>query len=260
MRAPLRRFALLVSLILSLLSCARAASAQVNAEALRSQTKKHPTFLWVDGSLVTRRGNINGTIAGASIFAGTVLDPHLLFGKATGDYTEFNGKPTVARYMAHVRYNYLVHPLLALEGLVQGQHDRFRRLLFRNVLGAGVRVPFLTTDDIELFAGTTYLLEGEVIAEEEPFPRESDRWHRSSTYLGANYAITKASSVSTVTYMQPRFDRPHDFRVLHESLASFAITKMLVARVGLVMRYDHEPPGGVRPLDLEVKNTLGLKF
>jgi hypothetical protein len=260
MRAPLRRVALVVSFVVSMLSCGRTASAQVNAEALRSQTKKHPTFLWVSGSLVTRSGNVNGTIAGASIFAGTVQDPHLLFGKATGDYTEFSGDATIARYMAHVRYNYKLHPLLALEALVQGQHDRFRRLLFRNVLGAGVRVPFLTTDELELFSGTTYLLEGEVIAEAEPFPRESDRWHRSSTYLGANYAITKASSVSTVTYMQPRFDRPHDFRVLHESLASFAITKMLVASVGFIMRYDHEPPGGVRPLDIEVKNTLGLKF
>lgn len=250
----------LVLIALMLLASPRWARAQVNAEALRSNLKKHPTFLWVDGSLVTRSGNVSGTIAGASLFAGTISAPHLLFGKMQGDYTEFSGVANVARYMAHVRYNYMLLPLLSLEALGQVQHDRFRRLLFRDVLGVGVRVPFFTTDTLELFTGTTYLLEGEIISAQDPYPRVTDRWHRSSTYAGINYAVSSMSSVSTVTYMQPRFDRPKDFRVLHESFASFAISKWFFARVGVTMRYDHEPPPGVRPTDLEVKNSLGLKF
>lgn len=249
-----------IALVAAFFAAPRAARAQVNAEALRGQLRKHPTFLWIDGSLVTRTGNVDGSVAGGSIFAGTVYDPHLVFGKVQGDYTEFAGVARVARYMAHVRYNYKLLPNLSLEALVQAQHDRFRRLLFRDVLGAGVRAPFLPTDDLEVFVGTTYILEGEILSASDPYPREVDRWHRSSSFFGINYAITAASALSTVTYLQPRFDRPSDFRVLHETLVSFDITKRFVAKIGVVMRYDHDPPPGVRPTDLEVKNSLGLKF
>ena len=59
---------------------------------------------------------------------------------------------------------------------------------------------------------------------------------------------------------QLRFDDPSDFRVLHDSFVSFTITKMLAARISWTIYTQSVPPPDVKPYDVEVKNTLALKF
>lgn len=236
------------------------ADAQVNAEALRSQLKRTPRFVWLDGSLVTRAGNVSGSVAGASIFTGITHERHVVFSRAQGDYTEFDGEAQVARYTVHARYGYTVLPWLMPEALWQVQHDRFRRLLFREVQGLGPRFVLVQERELELFWAVTYLLESEVLAAEGSDPRRFDVWHRASTYAGANVEVTPGATLSTVTYLQPRIDDASDYRILHETWLTVDVTKVLALRLGVSFRYDHDPPSGVKPGDLEVKNSLVFKL
>ena len=237
------------------------ARAQVNAETLRVALRDHPTFLWLDGALVTRAGNSQGATVAASAFGGITRLPHLVFGKASADYaTTTNATLIVARSLAHVRYNYETTQRLSLEVLTQVQHDYFRRLAVRDLYGTGLRFNVARTKNFELFAGTTMLLEHQIIAATSAHRGESDLGARSSNYAGANMALGEHVEVNSVTYVQPRLARPKDFRVLHETIVTLAITKRLAAKIAANVTYDREPPAGVLPADVEVKNSLAVKF
>lgn len=238
-----------------------AARAQVNAESLRVALRKNPTFLWLDGALVTRTGNSQSMTLAASAFGGITRPPHLFFGRAAADYaTTSQDALVVARSLAHVRYNYETTPFLFLELLAQVQHDHFRRLAVRDLYGTGLRFNFLRTDDFELFSGTTIILEQQVISRTDLYPGRSDLWARSSDYAGFNAAVASFAQLNSVTYVQPRLDRPRDFRVLHETIVTFAITKRLAAKISFNVTYDREPVAGVLPADVELKNSLAVKF
>lgn len=236
------------------------ANAQVNAEALRSTLRKNPNFLWLEGALVGRSGNTETMTFAASAFGGLTSEPHLFFTRLSADYGQARGNTTVARWMAHARYNYRLSSVVALEALTQVQHDRFRRIAVRDLYGAGLRFDLLRYEDLEVFAGTTYLFEHEVVESVPGSPTYKDFWHRSSNYGGVNLRIDPLVELSSVVYAQPRFDRPLDFRVLSETLVSFTISKLLSARVSATLWYDNRPPFGVRTYDLEVKNSLVVKL
>jgi Protein of unknown function, DUF481 len=140
------------------------------------------------------------------------------------------------------------------------QHDHFRRLSVRDLYGTGLRFNIVREKPFELFAGTTILLEQQVITPTDPYPGRSDLWARSSNYAGVNLAFWDFGNLTTVTYIQPRLDRPKDFRVLHETILTLAINKRLAAKLSANLTYDREPPAGVLPADLEIKNSLAVKF
>jgi hypothetical protein len=257
-----------LALITGLVAREPQAHAQVNAEALRSNLRKNPKFLWIEGALVGRAGNTQTTTFAGALFSGITSEPHLFFARLSADYGEARGTRNVSRWLAHARYNYRVNWLLALEALAQAQHDRFRRIGVRDLYGAGPRFAIVTREDFEIFSGTTYLLEHEVITADIPNAAagtppavESNKiWNRSSTYAGLNVKIAPIVDASTVTYFQPRFDKPSDFRLLSDSFIAVTITKMLSARVSGSVWYDNDPPAGVKTYDVEVKNSLVLKF
>lgn len=239
---------------------AASARAQVNAEALRSALRAHPTFLSVDASLVGRAGNTRNTAFSGSVFAGVTSEPHVAFAKASADYGQAAGKTTVARWVVHARYNYWITPRVAMEVLGQAQHDRFRRLLVRDLYGSGLRWAVVEEDDVELIAGTTYIVEHEALNAIETSPGSSSVVHRSSSYFAINAHLNPLVDASTVTYMQPRFDHPSDYHVLHESYLTVAVTKLLAVKMSATFWYDSDPPLSVGPFDLEVKNSLQLRF
>lgn len=235
------------------------AHAQVNAEALRSSLRQTPRFLWLETGLVGRTGNTQTMTFTGSAFGGYTSEPHLFFSRIAADYGQARGDTTVARWMAHARYNYQLTKVVAGEALTQVQHDRFRRLAIRDLYGVGLRFIVDREDDREVFFGTTYLFEHEVIESVPGSPQFNDVWHRSSNYVGINIHAAPVD-LSTVTYAQPRFDRPLDFRILSETFVTFAISKLLSARVSASVWYDNRPPFDVRTYDAEIKNSLVVKL
>lgn len=235
------------------------ARAQVNAEALRSSLRQTPRFLWLEGGLVGRTGNTQTMTFTGSAFGGYTHEPHLFFSRLSADYGQARGATTVARWMAHARYNYRFTDVIAGEALTQVQHDRFRRLAIRDLYGVGLRFEVDRAEEHELFLGTTYLFEHEVLESVPGSPQYDNAWHRSSNYIGFNLRAAPVD-LSTVTYLQPRFDRPLDFRIMSETLVSFTITKLLAARVSGTVWYDNRPPFGVQTYDVEIKNSLVVKL
>lgn len=241
-------------------SAPRLASAQVNAEALRSTLKQNPRFLWLQSSLNGNTGNTNTITYSGAAFGGLTSLPHLAFARGSADFGAASGKTNVAKWVAHARYNYEILEILALEAFAQVQHDRFRRLNIRDLYGLGLRAILYADKENELFFGSAYMLEHEVIGAIPEAGGTNDIWHRSSNYLGFNVAISPIVTASTVLYFQPRFDRLPDFRILSDSVVAFTITKLLSAGISANLWYDNRPPALVHTYDLAIKNSLIFKL
>lgn len=250
-----------------LLALSGSAFAQVNAEAIRSQLARDSVMAALDANVLTRAGNTEGTTVGGAISGALVKRRHLAFGKGQADYARNFNATTVSRAFAHVRYNYTLTEIFAMEGYAQIQSDQFRRLGLREVAGIGPRFEIVHNNDIEIFAATSFMIENELLlAYDDPDTgrridgRHQDLYYRSSNYAGVNYAIDDKSQITAVMYLQPRFDRPADYRVLYEGAAILGITKLLAVKLSVSFRYDSEPPIAVKSSDLEVKNSLSLRF
>ncbi len=259
-RSPTGPVAIVASLLAVATGGISPAAAQVNAEALRSTIRDNPRFLSVEGALAGRTGNTRTLTFSGGLFGALTHDDHLFFSRLSADYGEAANVTTVARWMVHTRYNFRITELVAFEALAQVQHDRFRRLAIRDLYGAGLRFNIVREKELEVFAGTTYIFEHELLESREGSPGENEVWNRSSNYVGVNTRISPLVDASSVTYFQPRFDRPSDFRIMSETFCSFTITKLLSARVSGSVWVDSDPPPRVRTYDVEIKNSLVLRL
>ena len=84
--------------------------------------------------------------------------------------------------------------------------------------------------------------------------------HRFSNYASLTLRAHPKIIVTSVSYVQPRFDEPSDFKILSVTQADFEIAGMLHSRVDVTVRYDSVGPADVSSTDLEIKNGLELVF
>jgi hypothetical protein len=261
-RANLRR-ALFAAFLaqLPIILAARSADAQVNVETFRSDLKNQPYFFSLEGSFTGMLGNTRGGVVGASVFGGVKRGNHLIFAKAQGDYAAFSGKTSVFKSFAHLRYNYEIRRFLYAEVFSQVQQDKFQRLALRNVEGVGPRFGILQTKALELYYGTAYMFEYEVVSQEKGGPAPVGTVaHRWSNYVSIMLNIDERTRFTSVLYVQPRFDDFTDLRLLNETSFGVKLKSPLSLKLGVVVRYDSKPPASVFPADLEAKNSIAVTF
>jgi hypothetical protein len=261
------RFHLRVRAALALLLFALAAlastraSAQVNTEPLRKRIKTTGYSFLVEGSVTGDAGNTEGIQAGGGLGAGFARDPHLVFAYVRGDYSRFNHVTQMAKAFAHARYNYELADWIWGELFAQAQSDQFQRLKLRNLFGLGPRVRALHADSFDVYVGTAYMIERDVISVAPGSGDLSDfviaRW---SSYLTAHWDIDTRVVLATTMYVQPQITDFSNVRLLSESLFTFKVTPILSASISGTIRYDSAPPSQVKPTDAEIKNTLSVLF
>lgn len=243
-----------------MLACGRTAFAQVSVESFRDRIADDGISASIDGRLTGDSGNTRGVSAGVAAFFGGRSDPHLGFLAASGNYNSSFGETQAENYFGHARYNYALAPRLWLEAFAQIEHDRFKRLKLRRLVGSGPRVRVLDAEPVRAYLGTAYMLEFETLDASETSPGSDSRAHRWSNYLSGVYDADEGITLSVMAFYQPRFDRFADYRVLVLSSAEFEINDLVSASLQFNYQYDSLPPPDVRPADVSVINALGLRF
>jgi hypothetical protein len=260
-QCPSRRGARATTVLVLALSCiARPGLAQVSVESFRERIPDDGVAASVDARLTGKSGNTNGLDTGAAGFLGGRSQPHLAFLALAGDYKRYDRETQVAEYFGHLRYNLGLASRLWLEAFGQVEHDEFRRLVLRRLLGTGPRVRLLDTEPLRAYFGTAYMLEVETLAAEDESPRSDSTSHRWSNYLSALLKVHDRITLSVMAFYQPRFDKLSDYRVLALTSAEFEVTPTLSSSLQFNYEYDSHPPSGVRRADVAVVNVLGLRF
>ncbi|HEX2872472.1 MAG TPA: DUF481 domain-containing protein [Polyangiaceae bacterium] len=236
------------------------AHAQVNVEALRSQLKEASFGARVAGSLSSYAGNTQGVILGSAGLVGARLQRHTGFLAVSGDYARLNHVVSVAKWFGHARHNYRLMEALWWEGFGQLESDRFRRVASRRLLGTGLRVQLFDSEALEVFYGVAYLHEHSDLASRQAGSAGEGTAHRFGNYAAVTLRAHRRIVLTSVSYVQPRFDAPSDAKILNVTQAAFEIAGMLRSRIDATLRYDSVGPADVNRADLELKNSLELVF
>ncbi len=188
------------------------------------------------------------------------------------------GSRFVNKANVHLRYNYEIRPWLAAEAFTQVERDEFLLLEGRVLFGLGPRfVPF-NDGQFSLSLGTDWMLEYEALDAARivrPLPADT-LVHRWSSYLALVYA-TDRLRMSSTTYLQPRFDRFRDLRLMSEATLDVTLIEPISIRLTLRLRWDSMPSvycagdvgiGGCAPVDefrlrevdLGIENSINIRF
>jgi hypothetical protein len=235
---------------------------QVNIETLRGDLREKPAKAQLEGSFAGRLGNVDGVVAGGGANGAARSGNHRFYASTSGDYTRFGHQTKVSKSFVHLRYNYvLLHDWLLGEIFVQQQHDKFQRLLLRELLGAGPRFVLADEEDLRLACGTSWMLEYERIAVATGAPDNPQILaHRWNNYLSAMVRPDDRVRAIATIYVQPRFDHFSDIRMLLEAAVQTDVTKVFGLKVLATIRHDTQPPTEVKRTDIEVKNAIVVKF
>jgi hypothetical protein len=172
-----------------------------------------------------------------------------------------NGERFFDQALAHLRHVVTLNDLLQQETFLQYDFNKKRKLLQRELLGAGVRLRLFKTDIIKLRTGLAYMLEKERYS----LPRRTRHGdqvyvQRLSSYLTCEIRMQKIVRLLTVSYYQPRFDDWTDYKFLSENMLIVDVGKHLDITNSVNFRFDSMPPEGVRKLDMVSKFGVSVKF
>jgi hypothetical protein len=247
-------------------------SAQVNTEALRKED--------LSPGLHTTLGADLGYIAGNSNLV--QLRSNLRFDYLSGGNHFFlvtqyqQGRKDERRFInkgfAHLRGVKTLTPRLHVEGFLQREFNEFIDLEDRQLAGGGLRIRWHqrqgtaeTPPPLQLNTGVGLMWERERIDTSGQAPGDPEHGAvasliRSTNYLVVRWNIDNRLALLSTTYYQFDLRRLSDYRVLWEGRLNFTITKGLSLTVNLNLRYDSEPPRGIKPLDLEITNGVSYSF
>ena len=241
-------------------SMPRPASAQVNVEPLRKELERERLGGRVGASLAGYRGNTEGVVMGALVLVGGHLGRHFGYVNAAGDYSRLGGSTQVAKTFGHVRHNYELLPWLWSEAFAQLESDRFRRIVLRELIGAGSRLAIVKTEATSSYLGLAYLLEYTRITEAQAPADRTTLAHRLSGYATVTFEPSRRVLLSETLYFQPRIVAPSNYHLLSVTALVFSVTDRLASRIDSTLRYESEPPADVGSLDWEIKNSIMLRF
>lgn len=179
----------------------------------------------------------------------------------------------------HLRYNYEVREWLVPEVFGQVERDEFLLVESRVLFGLGPRFVPWANDEFTFALGTDYMLEYEALDAERvvrPLPAQT-LVHRWSSYLSLVYAANDRLRMSSTTYVQPRFDRFADLRLLTDAALEITLVEQLSIRLGLRVRWDSQPSVfcasaigidgcpiddqmRLREVDIGVENAIAVRF
>lgn len=233
-------------LIKVLLLVVNMAFAQVNTEGMRKETKE---------GFIKTVGTEFGLNAGNTEhfkFRSTIrIDYHKgkLYSFIVGQYERGieDDEDFVNKAFAHLRFVYNKR----YEAFFQKEFNDLILLEDRNLIGGGLRTKLLKS----LYMGNGLMWEKEVLKDN---PTMSII--RSTNYLTYKKRFNKMNVVAATVYGQPHIERFKDYRILFESMLNLGITEKLMFSLVMKLRYDSEPPTGVKKTDIELANGFAYSF
>jgi hypothetical protein len=157
----------------------------------------------------------------------------------------------------HLRYNYELDPEeWVWEAFVQAQYNERTRILFRGLMGTGIRWKLKKYLKQKFYIGVLYMLERNELNKTEVLENN----HRLSTYLSFNFKLNSFSKFSSTTYFQPLLNQLYNYRLSSESALVFGLSKKWSFKGTFTMNYDNDPRLPANFPDLTYSWINGLRY
>jgi putative salt-induced outer membrane protein YdiY len=238
-----------------------AADAQVNTERFRSGDEPDGVSGSAELSFANRTGNTDKLEVGAALRAGWRRGPRMALGIVDLSVEKAGEETTTNDSFVHLRGGRDLSARLMWEGFVQYEYDRFAKLNARTLVGTGPRLTLHRGETVAAFLGLAWMLEWERLDVPPGGPDPSrSRVHRLSTYLTVEVDPADRLAFMNTVYVQPRPDETSDTRVLDEAALKVGVAGPVSLKVSFSLRYDGEPPSGVKHVDTALENRLVWDF
>lgn len=179
----------------------------------------------------------------------------------SGGYGWNNGDQFSNELIAHLRNVEGLNNWLQFESFLQFDYNKKRKLLARELIGAGFRYKLLTIKKLKLRAGTTYFYEIESYDLTETSVHEQKiNANRFSTYFTFELDLKSDINFLSVSYYQPDLLKFSDYRLISENTLVIVLSELLDFNVKFNLRFDATPPDGIKDLDTITKLGLSFKF
>jgi hypothetical protein len=238
-----------------------AAWPQVNTERLRRADGDEGVSGSVEVLLANRTGNTDLAEGGLTLGLAWRGGRRTALFLADVDAGRARDETTVNRGFVHLRGGRDLTARVAWEAFVQHEYDHLARLTARSLVGTGPRFTVFRRKRATAHLGVAYMFEREEVdlapgSGEAPVQRN----HRVSSYLAVALGVGARVSFGNTVYVQPRIAEARDVRVLEEATLKVGLVGALSLKTALTVRYDEEPPAGVKDLDTAVTNRLAWDF
>ncbi|MCA9695789.1 MAG: DUF481 domain-containing protein [Myxococcales bacterium] len=149
--------------------------------------------------------------------------------------------------LGHLRYAFEVLRWLDVEAYTQLATDQFLLLRTRYLVGFGPRFALFEDDLFGAYLGTSYYAEHERLDPDQFLLQPGGQgptnwWHRWSNYLTLRLRATESLLLTSITYVQPRFDRLRDVYLLNDSVLEFKVSPYISFTLSTSIRFDSAPP------------------
>ncbi|MGC1516225.1 MAG: DUF481 domain-containing protein [Maribacter sp.] len=124
----------------------------------------------------------------------------------------------------HLRYNQKLSDLFRLEAFIQNQNNALLTINSRNLIGAGIRLKVVSTENTKAYFGNSYMYEIERI----DLTDQQLYNHRNNSYLSVNQSFKKTKLDLTGTlYFQPLYREIGNHRILCQLKSELPITEVI---------------------------------
>ncbi len=187
---------------------------------------------------------------------------NVVFLTSNYSFTRLNENRFVNNAQSHLRFIREHSARLSYELFGQHQFNEFTRLEQRLLFGGGGRFQVFQAPRAEVFLGAGYMLERETLDLPARAANEGrSEHHRSTNYLTVRYnSQDKRLRLVETLYLQARFDRLQDYRVLSETSFEIQLLRRLALALNLNVTHDSEPPAGIEETDIVLSNSLRYSF
>ena len=166
----------------------------------------------------------------------------------------------VNKGMAHARIIRSFTQHVLVESFIQKQFNESILLNDRNLAGGGVRFASHPRDSrFNIYLGIGAMWEHERINDAKR-GEITTRIVRSTNYINWTGKLDERITTSATGYYQVHVRRFQDYRILFEGSITFSLTTKLAFPLRVNVRYDSEPPTGIRKHDVEIFNGLRYTF
>jgi hypothetical protein len=237
------------------------AHAQVNTEKLRQWDDSLGLTGAAGLSLNWRAGNtefLSYALTGRMDYR---AENFLFFILAEYSLISKDGEAFSRKGFYHARLNVPVEEWATWEIFGQQEGNRSTRLAQRWLAGTGGRFGIADGSVLKMVLGTAYMYEYEELSSwTEGVDVPVARVHRWSNYFVIRLVISDYADLVNTVYFQPRFDRIHDYRLLEEAVLAVKLGAWLTLQNELQLRYDNEPPSGIKPSDIAFLTGIAVTF
>jgi putative salt-induced outer membrane protein YdiY len=156
----------------------------------------------------------------------------------------------------HGRYSYNSKQFkkIYLEGFEQFQYNQIQLINLRTLVGGGARAIVVDKDSASISLGAF------VMGEYEESRSNVNRHIRYSTFFSFDFQFNKTTGINSITYYQPDFIAPDDYRVSTEMSLRFNITQKLRFRLVYTLQHDSRPPDGAPETMYFISNVFSFGF